>query len=181
MINLSKNKGLPLRIAVLASVVIVAGGCASAKNEEKAEMAAPAPAEPAMQIVKKEKVLDATELFAFDSADLSAGGMATLDELVQATGGGTVATITVTGHADRIGSDEYNMQLSQRRAKTVADYMIGKGIPAGSITAIGKGESEPVVQCNDANWKALVECLAPNRRVVVQYPVMVEEEVMIEN
>ena len=134
-----------------------------------------------MQIVKKEKVLDATELFTFDSADLSTGGMSTLDELVKATGGGTVAAITVTGHADRLGNDDYNMTLSQRRANTVADYMIGKGVAAGAITAVGKGESEPVAQCDDTNWKALVECLAPNRRVVVVYPVMIEEEVMIEN
>jgi len=178
MIKLPKNLSSVFKLAALAAAIIVAGGCASAK-EEKAEMAAPA--EPAMQIVTREKVLDATELFDFDSAKLSAGGMAELDELVQATGGGTVATITVTGHADRIGNDDYNMKLSQRRANAVADYMISKGVPAGSITAIGKGESEPVVQCDDPNWKALVACLAPNRRVLVAYPVMIEEEVMIEN
>lgn len=180
MIKLSKNLNSVFKLAALAAVIIAAGGCASAKKE-KAEMAAPAPAEPAMQIVKKEKVLDATELFDFDSATLSAGGMAELDELVKATGGGTVATVTVTGHTDRIGSDDYNMKLSQRRANAVADYMISKGVPAGSITAIGKGESEPVVQCDDPNWEALVACLGPNRRVVVEYPVMIEEEVMIEN
>jgi OOP family OmpA-OmpF porin len=179
MIQLSKNQSSTFKIAALAAAVVVAGGCASAKKE-KAVMATPAPAAPAVQIVKKEKVLDATELFTFDSADLSAGGRATLDELIRATGGQTVATITVTGHTDRIGSDDYNMGLSQRRAKAVADYMIGKGVPAGSITAVGRGESEPVVQCDDTNWKALVECLAPNRRVVVEYPVVIEEEVTIE-
>ena len=180
MIKLSNNLRSVFKLAALTAAIIVAGGCASAKKE-KAEMAAPAPAEPAMQIVIREKVLDATELFEFDSAMLSAGGMAELDELFQATGGGTVATITVTGHTDRLGSDDYNMKLSQLRASAVADYMVGKGVPAGSITAIGKGESEPVVQCDDADWKALVACLAPNRRVVVEYPVMIEEEVMIEN
>lgn len=178
MIKLSKKPVSGLMIAALATSVMVLGGCASAK---KGEMAAPAPAEPAMQIVKKETILDATELFAFDSAKLSESGMATLDKLIQDTGGATIGNITVTGHTDRIGSDEYNMKLSQRRANTVADYMIGKGVPAGSITATGKGESEPMVQCDDPNWKALVECLAPNRRVVVVYPIMVEEEVMIEN
>ena len=176
IVKLSKKPVSGLMIAALATSVMVLGGCASAK---KGEMAAPA--EPAMQIVKKETVLDATELFAFDSAKLSDSGMVTLDKLIQDTGGAIIGNVTVTGHTDRIGSDEYNMKLSQKRANAVADYMTGKGVPAGSITATGKGESEPVVQCDDPNWKALVECLAPNRRVVVVYPIMIEEEVMIEN
>ena len=93
-----------------------------------------------------------------------------------------MGNITVTGHADRIGSDEYNMGLSQRRASAVADYMVSKGVAAGSISSMGKGESEPVVECtNEPSWKALIECLRPNRRVVVQYPIQMEEEVMMDN
>jgi outer membrane protein OmpA-like peptidoglycan-associated protein len=115
---------------------------------------------------------------------LSAGGKATLDELLSKAGAAKtkVRNVSVIGHTDRIGGDDYNMKLSEQRANSVADYMVGKGAPAGSITRIGKGESEPVVQCeNAANWKALVECLAPNRRVVVEYGIVIEEEVMIEN
>lgn len=167
-----------LKVVTLAAVVIGAG-CATAKPE-KAEMAAPA--EPAMKVVMKEMVLDATTLFAFDSDKLTSEGMAAIDRLVSDAGGKSAGQITVTGHADRIGNDGYNMKLSERRANAVANHMGVKGVPSDSISASGKGESEPVVmECADSNWKALVECLAPNRRVVVQYPVMVEEEVMIQN
>jgi OOP family OmpA-OmpF porin len=172
------NKGAQLMLASLAAAMLIMGGCATAK---KGEMAAPAePAESRMEIVRTEKVFDATELFEFDSAVLSAGGMTKLDNLVS-TAGDAAGTINVIGHADRIGTEEYNMGLSQRRAQAVADYLIGKGVPASSISAMGRGESDPVVQCTDTNWKALVQCLAPNRRVVVTYPVVVEEEVIIEN
>lgn len=177
MTKLSKTLSTELKIAALASVVLLAGGCATAKKGEMAE-----PAAPAMKVVVTEKVLDATELFEFNSAELSSGGMSTLDELVQMAGGAAVGNITVIGHADRIGSDEYNMDLSQRRASAVADYMVSKGVASGSISSMGKGESEPVVQCDsEPSWKALIDCLAPNRRVVVQYPIQIEEEVMMEN
>jgi OOP family OmpA-OmpF porin len=166
-----------LKVVTLAAVVIGAG-CATAKPE-KAEMAAPA--EPAMKVVMKEMALDTSTLFAFDSDKLTSEGMAAIDRLVSDAGGKAAGQITVTGHADRIGNDDYNMKLSERRANSVASYMAAKGVPSDSISASGRGESEPVVECADSNWKALVDCLAPNRRVVVIYPVMVEEEVMIEN
>jgi len=175
---LSKNLNYGFKITALAAMVAVAGGCASAKKEEMAEMAAPAPE---VKIVQKEVVLDATELFAFDSAELSAGGMSALDNLISQAGGEPVATISVTGHTDQIGDENYNMSLSQQRADTAAKYMVSKGIPAGSIMAMGKGESEPVVQCAQSNRKELVECLAPNRRVVVEYPMVIEEEMTIQN
>lgn len=174
----SKNLRLNLRLTALVAAVALTAGCATAKKGEMAEPAAPA--EPATKMVRTEKVLDATELFEFDSAVLSASGMSALDGLLRSAGQAT-GTITVTGHTDRIGPEDYNMGLSQRRAQSVVDYLVGKGVPAGSISASGKGESEPVVQCPDTNWKALVECLAPNRRVVVSYPIVVEEEVQIQN
>lgn len=179
MNKFSESLGLESKVIAIALAVVIVGGCATAK-QEKAVMAAPAPAEPATQIVIKEKVLDASQLFAFDSAVLTADGMAELDGLISQAGN-AAGTISVTGHADRIGDEDYNMRLSEQRANAVADYMIGKGIAAGSISAMGKGESEPVVQCDDTNWKALVECLAPNRRVVVEYPIKIEEEVIIQN
>ena len=130
----------------------------------------------------KEVVLDATTLFAFDKADLTSDGMAAIDRLISDAGGKAVAQISVTGHTDRIGSEEYNMKLSENRANAVGAYMSQKGVPADSISLSGKGESEPVVTgCDDSTWQALVDCLAPNRRVVVVYPVMIEEEVKIQN
>ena len=58
--------------------------------------------------------------------------------------------------------------LSQRRADTVRSYLISQGIPAANITAVGMGESQPVVQCANTARQALVDCLQPNRRVEVE-------------
>lgn len=163
-----------LNMVFLAAVAVVAG-CATAtsKPEKAAE-----PAEPATRVVTEEVVLSARTLFAFDSDQLTSEGRAAIDELVRDAGGEAAGPIVVTGHTDRIGPEDYNMNLSERRAGSVADYMIQQGVPASAITASGRGESEPVVECEDQPWNALVECLAPNRRVVVEYPVTVEEEVV---
>ncbi len=59
------------------------------------------------------------------------------------------ATLTVIGHADRSGSPKYNQGLSQRRANTVKGALVTEGIPGGSISTSGKGESEPLVPTAD--------------------------------
>ena len=75
----------------------------------------------------------------------------------------------MTGHTDLIGSDIYNQKLSERRADAVKKYLAGHGIKDVRIKAIGKGESEPVVDCKAVKGnKQVIECLAPNRRVVVE-------------
>ena len=72
-----------------------------------------------------------------------------------------VTTLEVTGHADRSGSDRYNLRLSQRRADAVKVALIDKGIPADQIAVIAKGESEPLVATADGVREA------QNRRVQV--------------
>ena len=88
-----------------------------------------------------------------------------------------IERVLVTGHADRIGSDTYNLQLSQRRADAVKDYLVEQGVEPARIETASKGESEPVVSCDAVKGKAngrnreLIECLKPNRRVVVEIKV----------
>jgi len=80
-----------------------------------------------------------------------------------------IKAVIVTGHTDRIGSDAYNQKLSERRAKQVADYLVSQGVDSGIIQSVGKGESEPVVQCaGNKATKKLISCLQPNRRVTIQ-------------
>lgn len=80
----------------------------------------------------------------------------------------SVDGITVQAHADRLGTAAYNKQLSQRRANSVKNYLVSQGIPASIINAVGMGDVQPVVQCNDVAKAELIRCLAPNRRVEVQ-------------
>ena len=78
--------------------------------------------------------------------------------------------VLVTGHTDRIGTQQYNQKLSERRADAVRDYLVSKGVPRDRIETLGMGKTQPVpgVVCTQTNMKALIACLAPNRRVEVE-------------
>ena len=137
------------------------------------EVAAPPPPPPPTPARFERVTLSATELFAFDSAEL-AGAQPKLDQIAQALMGGNFnGNITVTGYTDRLGSEAYNLRLSQRRADAVKNYLSSKGVNPTRLTAVGRGETNPVVTCNDRNRAKLIACLAPNRRVEV-------EEIVIE-
>lgn len=130
--------------------------------------APPPPAPPPPPVAPAPLRIAADALFAFDSAKLSDAGKARLAEVANTVRGqGAGMDLTVIGYTDRIGSDAYNMDLSQRRAAAVRGYLVEQGIPAGSIRAEGRGSAEPLVQCNDGGRAALVACLAPNRRVEI--------------
>ncbi|QGZ42024.1 OOP family OmpA-OmpF porin [Pseudoduganella flava] len=128
-----------------------------------------APPPPPPPPARFEKVtMSATELFEFDSAKLR-GDQPKLDEVARVLNENpSLSGITITGHTDRLGSDKYNQKLSERRAAAAKDYLVSKGIAADRLTTQGKGESEPVVQCNEKKRAALIKCLEPNRRVEVE-------------
>lgn len=131
--------------------------------------APPAPMAPPAPPARFEKVtMSATELFEFDKAVLRSP-QPKLDEIAAALQADmSITDIDVTGYTDRLGSDKYNMALSQRRAVAVREYLIAKGIDGSRLKAVGKGKSNPVVQCNDKKRADLIACLAPNRRVEVE-------------
>jgi OOP family OmpA-OmpF porin len=88
-------------------------------------------------------------LFDWNEASINVAGQAVIDQvLADAKKMGTV-NISATGHADRSGSEEYNMALSLRRADAVRSALIAGGIPAEAITVAGRGESEPAVPTPD--------------------------------
>ena len=70
--------------------------------------------------------------------------------------------MAIEGHTDNTGTDAYNQQLSEKRASMVRDYVVSKGVPASTITVVGKGESEP---SDDNSTK---EGRQNNRRVVIR-------------
>lgn len=112
--------------------------------------------------------LSAQELFAFDHSDLRSA-QPKLDEIAGALiSNPQIANVRITGYTDRLGSDEYNKRLSQRRADAVKAYLVAKGVAGNRLVAIGRGEADPVVQCHQKQRTALIKCLEPNRRVEVE-------------
>lgn len=79
----------------------------------------------------------------FDSANLRAESQEKLHELVELLELNPNVSIELSAHTDRKGSEEYNKSLSQRRAESVVNYLITKGIAPDRLTAVGKGKSEP--------------------------------------
>ncbi len=145
-------------------------------------VAAVEPAAPASQPAKGPQppairaVLQTDAYFDFDKAILKPEGQSKLDEFVVKMNEHTeVDVLLVTGHTDRIGSEAYNMDLSQRRADAVKNYLVNKGVSSSRIETAAKGESEPRVTCSDQNRAALIKCLAPNRRVDVEAKVQQEK------
>jgi len=86
------------------------------------------------------------------------------------TGFASVRQIKLVGHTDRLGSDTYNMELGQKRAETVRNLLIEKGVSKNIISATSSGEQQPVTDgCpNIKSHEALKTCLQPDRRVTVE-------------
>jgi outer membrane protein OmpA-like peptidoglycan-associated protein len=89
-------------------------------------------------------------LFEVDRAELKPGAERSLSELVQVLRENSNSTVVIEGHTDSTGTRSYNMSLSQRRADSVRNYLIGQGIAAQRITAAGLGPDYPVASNNDA-------------------------------
>jgi OOP family OmpA-OmpF porin len=130
--------------------------------------APPAPMPPPPPARFEKVTMSATELFEFNKATLRAP-QPKLDEIAAALQADmSITDIDVTGYTDRLGSDKYNQALSERRAVAVREYLVARGIDGSRLKAVGKGESNPVVECNDKKRADLIACLAPNRRVEVE-------------
>jgi OOP family OmpA-OmpF porin len=125
----------------------------------------PPPAPPKMQ----KYTLSASELFGFDSAKLGPD-QPKLDEVASVLNTTPdIASVTIVGYTDRLGSKPYNQKLSVSRAEAVKAYLVAKGVSGSRLQAVGKGEADPVVECTTEKKKAaLIKCLEPNRRVEIE-------------
>lgn len=121
--------------------------------------------------VKPEPVafsLDGDVTFGFDSAELTPYGRDEVSKIAKnLKQQGVLEEVIVAGHTDRIGSNAYNTDLSQRRAETVRQALIMEGIDRQVLQAVGYGKSAPVVECENVSRADLIGCLAPNRRVEI--------------
>jgi OmpA-OmpF porin, OOP family len=142
----------------------------SAPVAPPAKVAALAPPA-APKLVGEKLTLDADTLFDFDKATLRPAGRDTLDSFIGKLKDITPETIMTIGHADRIGTDEYNQRLSERRVATVKAYMVSKGVDSGRIYTEGKGEKQPVTKAGDCvgpKSAKVIACLQPDRRVDIE-------------
>ena len=115
--------------------------------------------------------ISADALFAFDRyqlKDMKPEGKAQIEKFASELNKvySNVVQIDVVGHTDRLGSDDYNYRLGQRRATTVKNYLQTLGVKE-RIVATSKGETQPKVNPQNSNLTILKQELAPNRRVEI--------------
>ena len=151
---------------------------AQAAPEPKIAAAEPVPepapvAPPPPPPLRKNVSFSADSLFDFGKETVKPQGKQALQKFATELNGAQFEVITVTGYSDRIGSHEYNMKLSKRRAEAVKSYLVeAAGIPDGKVTARGADGSDPVTkpdQCKGVRrTPELIACLQPDRRVEVE-------------
>jgi outer membrane protein OmpA-like peptidoglycan-associated protein len=130
------------------------------KKEEAPPPPPPPPAaKPAPPPPVKEKIVLRGVNFDFDKAVIRPDAKVILDEAASILGKNPDVAVSVDGYTDSVGTDAYNMKLSQRRADAVKTYLVGKGVSAGRLTPHGFGETNPVASNDTKEGRAM------NRRV----------------
>ncbi|HHU93595.1 MAG TPA: OmpA family protein [Alcaligenaceae bacterium] len=119
-------------------------------------------AEPVVAPTTTKVVLNADTFFDFDKSTIKPEGRQILDQVAEQVSTIELETLIATGHTDSTGPDAYNQKLSERRANSVKEYLLSRGVPADRIYTEGKGESEPVAT------NATREGRAQNRRVEIE-------------
>jgi outer membrane protein OmpA-like peptidoglycan-associated protein/tetratricopeptide (TPR) repeat protein len=116
--------------------------------------------QPIMPIITEKEVILQPIYFVYDKSNITKEGAAELDKLVDVMKEYPTMVIFAKSHTDNRGSDKYNLNLSERRAKATVQYLISKGIAKDRISGQGFGESEPKVVCEECTE----EQFAQNRR-----------------
>ena len=148
-----------IRSATFAAIVLGAlaiAGCAKHDPEPAAMAGAAAPGSQQDFIVN----VGDRVFFDTDSSELSAQARATLDKQSLWHNQNSRYSFTIVGHADVRGTREYNIALGARRAQTVREYLVSRGIAAQRMRTISFGKERPVAVCND------ISCWSQNRRAV---------------
>lgn len=131
---------------------------------------APAPVAAAPKRCDFATTLSSDQTFTFNKAVLSDSAKKRIDDetLTKLANCAKVDLVLVTGHTDKLGTHQYNQKLSEKRADAVAAYLKSKGVGA-EIDTLGAGKTQSIKACDDKLPRAqLIECLAPNRRVVIE-------------
>jgi peptidoglycan-associated lipoprotein len=142
--------------AVILAVLAIAG-CAKQQPEQTGAMSSAAP--PGSQQDFVVNVGDRV-FFETDSSELSQQARTTLDKQAEWLNHYNRYAFTIEGHADERGTREYNIALGARRAQTVREYLVSRGISAQRMRTISYGKERPVAVCDD------ISCWSQNRRAV---------------
>ena len=147
-----------IRLAAVLAAALAISACANQPADTQATAAGAAT--PGSQQDFVVNVGDRV-FFDTDSTDLTPQSRATLDKQAQWLNTyNQYAQFTIEGHADERGTREYNIALGARRAQTVRDYLISRGVAANRMRTISYGKERPVAVCND------ISCWSQNRRAV---------------
>jgi peptidoglycan-associated lipoprotein len=141
--------------AVILGMLAVAG-CAKQADQSGALASAATPGSQQDFVVN----VGDRVFFETDSSELTDQARATLDKQAQWLNNYNRYAFTVEGHADERGTREYNIALGARRAETVRQYLVSRGVSAQRMRTISYGKERPVALCND------ISCWSQNRRAV---------------
>ena len=147
-----------VRCAKFAAVILAGlliAGCAKQQADQTSSSAAAPGSQQDFVVNVGDRVF-----FETDSSELTEQARATLDKQAQWLNNYNRYAFTIEGHADERGTREYNIALGARRAQTVREYLVSRGIAAQRMRTISYGKERPVAVCDD------ISCWSQNRRAV---------------
>ncbi len=145
-----------IKFAALVMGALAIAACAKQQPDQSAMAGAATPGSQQDFVVN----VGDRVFFDTDSSELSEQARATLDKQAQWLNNYNRYAFTIEGHADERGTREYNIALGARRAQTVREYLISRGVQAQRMRTISYGKERPVAVCND------ISCWSQNRRAV---------------
>src|SRR5690242_10614062 len=146
----------PVALAVALGLGLALSGCAHKSDNVAASYGAAGPG----SVQEFNQTVGDRVFFDTDQTDLSPTAQATLDKQAAWLNRYNKYSFTIEGHADERGTREYNFALGERRAQTVHDYLVAKGVSASRMRTISYGKERPVAVCDD------ISCWSQNRRAV---------------
>jgi peptidoglycan-associated lipoprotein len=151
---LNTNRSLAARVAPLA--MLIAGlalvACRTTPEAPPPAAHAPAPRDTAAPAAQGPEL--AAVYFDYDSATLRTDARATIKKNADALRGDGDLVVTLEGHCDERGSEEYNLALGERRAEAVRGYLVDLGVPASHLRVVSFGSAKPAVMGHDESaWK----------------------------
>ena len=143
------------KLAGFLALALAVSACANRPNDPQAGGSAPPGSQQDFVVNVGDRVF-----FESDSSELTSQSIATLEKQAQWLQVYNQYTFTIEGHADERGTREYNIALGARRAQTVRDYLVARGVEGHRMRTISFGKERPVAVCDN------ISCWSQNRRSV---------------